>query len=86
MKSWSRVVLLLGILIMSSFVLVYAESWYTTNTCYISCNGAEYPVPANSYWECCTGTYFCPDNSSPATIVWSGGPGEYPTLCGPWAD
>jgi hypothetical protein len=85
MKSWSRILLLAGVLAISSFAIVDAGSWQT-DTCYISCDGAQYIVPANSLWECCTGSYLCPDNSPPFAIVWSGGPGEYPTFCGPYAD
>jgi hypothetical protein len=85
MKNWFRVLLLAGALTVSSFVIAEADPWYT-NTCYISCDGTQYPVQANSSWECCTRTYLCPDNSSPNAVVWSGGPGEFPTLCGPYAD
>ena len=85
MKIWSRAVLLFVVLILSSSALVSAEPWYP-NTCYISCDGTQYPVSASSAWECCTGHYFCPDNSSPITVIWSGGPGEYPMLCGLWQD
>lgn len=86
MKNWSRVLLLAGVLVMSSFTIVDANDPWQTDTCYISCDGAQYMVPAYSSWECCRGTYRCPDNTSPAAIVWSGGLGEFPTLCGPYAD
>ena len=84
MKSWSRI-LLIGALAMSSSAIVKADPWQV-NTCYISCGDAQYIAPADSLWECCTRTYFCPDNSSPTARVWSGGPGEYPWFCGPYAD
>jgi hypothetical protein len=84
MKSWSRI-LLISALAMSSSAGVKADPWQI-NTCYISCGGASYIVTANSLGECCAGTYSCPDNSSPSATVWSGGPGEYPTFCGPFAD
>jgi len=82
MKSRSRVLLLAVVLAMCSFAIVEADPWQT-DTCYISCDGAMYIVPGNSVWECCRGTYLCPDNNSPAGVVWSGGPGEYQTFCGP---
>lgn len=85
MKNWSRVLLLAGVLTMTSFAIVEADPWQT-NTCYILCDGGQYIVPANSLWECCTGTYLCPDNTPPYGIEWSGGPGEFPTFCGPYED
>jgi hypothetical protein len=85
MKNWSRVLLLAGVLTMTRFAIVEADPWQV-NTCYILCGGAQYIVPGNSLWQCCTGNYLCPDNTPPNGIEWSGGPGEFPTLCGPFAD
>lgn len=84
MKSWCRVLQLTGVLLLAGFAVVGADPW-GVNACYINCDSGQYIVPANSLWDCCTGTYLCPDKSSPASVVWSGGPGEFPTLCGPWA-
>lgn len=85
MKSWSRALLLAGVLAMYSLAMAEADPWQT-DTCYISCEGGQYIVPGNSEWECCRGSYLCPDNTSPYGVVWSGGAGEYPTFCGPYAD
>jgi hypothetical protein len=85
MKSWSRVLLLAGVLALCSFVSAEAGPWQT-DTCYIICDGGQYIAPANSLLECCRGTFKCPDNNPPYAIEWSGGPGEYPTFCGPWAE
>src|SRR6476620_9728251 len=56
MKNWSRVLLLAGVLTMTSFAVVEADPWQV-NTCYILCDGTQYIVPGNSLWECCAGTY-----------------------------
>jgi hypothetical protein len=85
MKVRSRVLLLAGAFILGSVAIVDARSWQT-DTCYISCDGAQYTTPATSVWQCCTTAYRCPDNSAPFATVWSGGAGEFPTFCGPYAD
>jgi hypothetical protein len=85
MKTRSRALLLAGALILGSVAIADARSWQT-DTCYISCDGAWYTTPATSLWQCCTTAYLCPDNSAPVLTEWSGGAGEFSTVCGPYAD
>src|SRR3954447_2935429 len=85
MNKWSRVLLLAGVLTMTSLTVVAADPWQV-DTCYILCDGGQYIVAGNSLGECCTGTYLCPDHTSPYGVEWSGGPGEFPTFCGPYED
>jgi hypothetical protein len=84
MKNWRRLFLLVIAITMAS--LAHVSAWpYENGSCYIICDGGQYPVPADSSWDCCTQTHLCPDNSYPLGTVWEPDEG-WPLFCPPYAD
>lgn len=83
MKNWPRILLLVVAIILASLAHVNAYP-YEYGTCYILCEGGQYTVAADSSWDCCTKTHFCPDNNYPMGTVWSPQEG-WPILCPPYA-
>jgi len=84
MKNWPRILLL--VIAITMVALAHANAWpYESGSCYIICDGGQYSVPADSSWDCCTRTYFCPDNNYPMGRVWVPAEG-WPLFCPPYAD
>jgi len=84
LKGSSRALLLAVALTLVGLALAEADPWQV-DTCYIFCDGGSYIVPGNSLESCCAGQgmYTCPDHTAPPLTEWSGGAGEFPTLCPP---
>lgn len=79
MRNWSRIVLLVGVLVMVSFV--NAQAWPPQyGDCYVGCDGSHYWQSYTTSDECCSQNFICPDNNPPYTISWHPYDG-WPMLC-----
>jgi hypothetical protein len=91
MKNWTRVLLLISVLVMASVAGVNAlppgySEYSTYGACYMTCYGEQTScsVYYGTYEECCFGHHLCPDGNSPA-LSWSPDEG-WPLFCPPYAD